>query len=81
MEIRRAILDVPGRRLSEAKQAEEGGCTPLPTSKYEPDMVKTDRDIKVRNRMEKKRFLVFFGPPRSPGYSNLAVAMFIKFCK
>jgi len=29
----RAIQDVLGRRLSEAKPAEEGGCTPLVTAK------------------------------------------------
>jgi len=43
----RAIPDVLGRRLSEAKLAEEGECAPLITTKYEPDLVKTDRDIEV----------------------------------
>jgi len=34
-------------RLSEAKLAEEGEFAPLLTTKYEPDVVKTDRDIEV----------------------------------
>jgi len=38
----RAIPDVLGRRLSEAKPAEEGSCTPLLTAEYEPDTVETD---------------------------------------
>jgi len=43
----RDIPDVLGRRLSEAKSAKEGKCTLLLTAKYEPDMVKTDRDNDV----------------------------------
>jgi len=37
MEIWRAIPDI----------FDERGCTPLVTTKYEPDMVKTDRDNDV----------------------------------
>jgi len=55
------LPDVPGRRLSEAKPAEKGGYAPLLTTKYEPDMDKTDRNIEVGNRMEKTRFLCFWG--------------------
>jgi len=47
MEVWRAIPDVLGRRLSEAKSAEGGGRTPLLATKYEPDVVKTDRDNDV----------------------------------
>jgi len=43
----RAIPDVSSRRLSEAKMAEKGVCFPLLATKYGPDMVKTDRNIKV----------------------------------
>jgi len=43
----RAIPDVPGRRLSKRKQYKEGGCALLLSTKYEPDVVKTDRDIDV----------------------------------
>jgi len=50
-----SIPDVYGRRLSEAKPAKEGGCTPSLTTKYEPDTVKTDRD----NDVTKRRFLIF----------------------
>jgi len=39
----RAIPDVYGRQLSEAKLVEEGGCAPLPTIKYEPLLVGSDR--------------------------------------
>jgi len=55
----RRTATVPGRRLSEVKLAEEGGCATLPTTKYEPDMVKTDRDIEVGNRMKKHAFWRF----------------------
>jgi len=50
----RAIPDVVGRQLSEAKPAEEGGCSLLPTAKYEQHMVKTDRD----NDVTKWRFSI-----------------------
>jgi len=43
----RAIPDVLGRRLTEAMLAERKGIYPLLTIKYEPDMVKTDRDNDV----------------------------------
>jgi len=60
-EIWHAIPDVSGRRLSEAGRGR--GCTPLLTTKYEPDMVKTDRDIEVGNSMD-LRFLVSETPRR-----------------
>jgi len=44
------LYDLPvvlGHRLSEAKPADEGSCTPLLTAKYEPDTIKTDRDNDV----------------------------------
>jgi len=46
------IPDVLGRRLSEVKPAVEGECAPLLTTKYEPDVIETDRDIEVGNRMD-----------------------------
>jgi len=67
MELWRAIPYVPGRRLSEAKPAVEGGCTPLLAAKYEPDMVKTDRDIEVGNCMEIKHAFCVFGVSETPG--------------
>jgi len=59
---------------------DEGRCTPLLTTKYEPDVVKTDRDIEVGNRMDKKtRCFAFWDCQRPPGDRNLAVAILIKF--
>jgi len=66
MEVWRAIPDVLGRGLSEAKPAEEGGCTPLLGTKYEPDMVIKDRDIEVGNRMENKHAFGVFGVSDAP---------------
>jgi len=54
MEVWRAIPDVLGRRLSVAKPAVEGECAPLLTTKYESDVIETDRDIEVGNRMDRK---------------------------
>jgi len=45
MEVWRAIPDVFGRRLRFALPAEEGGCAPLLATKYEPNVIKTDRVI------------------------------------
>jgi len=78
-----AVPDVLGRWLSAAKPAVEGECAPLLTTKYEPDVIESDRDIEVGNRIDKKdvknTFFAFWGCPRPPGYRNLAVAMLIKF--
>jgi len=41
----RAIPDVHGRQLIEAKLAEEGQCAPLPTTNFEPILVGSDRII------------------------------------
>jgi len=84
MEVWRAIPDVLGSRLRFAQPAVEGECAPLLTYKYKPDVIETDRDIEVRNRMDKKHvkntFFRFWGVSVTPpGYRNLAVAMFIKF--
>jgi len=54
MEIWRAIPDVLGHRLSEANPAVKGEYAPLLTTKYESDMIATDPDIEVGNRMDKK---------------------------
>jgi len=54
MELWRAISDVLGRRLSEAKPAVEGECALLLITKYERVVIETDRDIEVGNRMGKK---------------------------
>jgi len=53
MEVWRAIPDVLGRRLRFAQPAVEGECAPLLTTKYELDMIETDPDIEVGNRMDK----------------------------
>jgi len=44
-EVWRAIPDVLGRQVSEAKLAEEGGCVLLLTTKYEPLLVRSERVI------------------------------------
>jgi len=54
MEVWCALPDILGCRLSEAKPAVEGECAPLLNTKYEPNMIETDRDIEVGNRMDKK---------------------------
>jgi len=51
----RMLPDVLGRRLSEAKPAEGVGSSALLTTKYEPDVVKTDRD----NDVTKWRLSIF----------------------
>jgi len=49
-----------------AQPAEEGGCAPLLTTKYEPDVVKTDRDIEVGNRVHKQTFIRVVGVSETP---------------
>jgi len=70
MKIWCAIPDVLGRRLNKAKPAVEGECAPLLTTKYEPDVIETGRDIEVGNRMDRKHvkntFFRVLGVPETP---------------
>jgi len=83
MNIDQLVPDVLGRQLRFAQPAVEGECAPLLTNKYEPDMIETDRDIEVGNRIDKQHvkntFFRVLGVSETPGYRNLAVAMFVKF--
>jgi len=67
VELRRAIVDDYGRRLRFAQLAEKGGYTLLLTTKYEPDVVKSDRD----NDVTKWRFSIFCEEPIRSDYCFL----------